>query len=287
MKGIDSTALVFVASVLAAACSKDKAGEKASADPDPAAPEVSGAGDETEKPSGPVGTLVGKVSLAGEAPEMPSLRRGADPVCAKTQARAETVMVADGGLANVVVRILPGTAKGFVPEEPVHVDQLECMYRPRVQPGVVGQMIEVANGDATMHNVHARRLETGKRQGTDTIVNRAQPAGTKPIGIPIEEGEDVVKLKCDSHGWMQGFVVVSDNPYAAVSEAGGRYSLSLPIGEHEIQSWHEFYGTKVQKVTISEGAEATLDFSYDAAADNPMGAGSGEKDHGDEAPDAP
>lgn len=264
---VSAAALALFAA--APACSKDDgapAGDQPTETAEPAEPATA----EPERPSGPSGSIQGRVTLSGDAPEMPTLQRGADPVCAEKEMKAETILVGDdGGLANVVVRVLPGTVDGWVPKEPVVVDQVDCMYRPRVQGAVRGQTLQVANSDPTMHNVHARTLEKGKRQGTETIVNRAQPAGIPPIQIPIED-QDVVKLKCDSHGWMAAYVVVSDNPYFAVSGDDGRFTLEgVPVGEHQVEAWHEFFGVKSGTVTVAEDGAATIDFGYDVKADDP------------------
>lgn len=225
---------------------------------------------ENKAPEGPTGSIKGVVSIAGETPEMPLLRRGSDPVCDQGEMRAETILASsDGQLANVLVRLKPGSVPAWTPSSSVFVDQRDCMYRPRVQGGVRGQKVEVSNGDATSHNVHARHLPWGRRQGTETLMNRAQPSG---VAMSFELGEEpVAKLKCDYHGWMQGYIVVSDNPYFGVSKKDGSFEIKdVPTGTHSIELWHEYYGIKTATVTVEEGAAATLDFSYDATSDDPM-----------------
>tara|TARA_R110002096_G_scaffold250980_1_gene443576 strand:- start:11573 stop:12484 length:912 start_codon:yes stop_codon:yes gene_type:complete len=223
------------------------------------------------RPEGPIGTIEGKVTLTGEVPEMPLLRRGSDPVCDNGELRAETITAAkDGGLANVLVRIKPGTVPAWTPSTPVVIDQTDCMYRPRVTGGVRGQTVEVRNSDKTTHNVHARHLPLGKRQGIETIVNRAQPSG---VAMSFELGDEpVAKLKCDYHGWMQGYVVVSDNPYFAVTGADGSFTLEgAPAGSQTIEFWHEYYGLKEAKAEVAADGSVTLDASFDVASDDPMG----------------
>ena len=73
---------------------------------------------------------------------------------------------------------------------------------------------------------------------------------------------------------MQGYVVVSDNPYFATSGEDGRFTIEkAPVGTYELQAWHEMYGIKTAKVTVEEGKAATVDFTYDAEADKPASAG--------------
>jgi hypothetical protein len=245
----------------------------------PGAPGAPGPNDETggesRPPAGPTGTITGTVKLTGAPPEMPLLQRGSDGFCARKEMHAETVLTGTGGaLVNALVRIEPGAVPAWVPSEPVVVDQVDCMYRPRVQGGVRGQTLEVRNSDGTAHNVNARRLPWGERRDVDTIFNRGQPAGSPPLTGPIRDG-DILKLKCDSHGWMQGYVVVGDNPYFAATGEDGRFAIeNAPVGTYTLQSWHEYYGVKTQTVTVNEdGATASVDFTYDAEKDRPAQAG--------------
>jgi plastocyanin len=231
--------------------------------------QVPTAGTKNKAPEGPTGSIKGRVTLTGDVPEMPFLSRGSDPACDNGELRSETIMRdAEGGLANVLVRIKPGTVAAWTPSETIVIDQTDCMYRPRVQGGVRGQTVEVRNSDKTTHNVHARHLELGAREGSETLMNRAQPSGVKMrfrLGI-----EPVAKLKCDYHAWMSGFVVVSDNPYSAVSDSKGEFMLEgVPVGTHQVELWHEFLGLKSAELVVEEDGTAVLEHSYDFAADNP------------------
>src|SRR6266545_4804206 len=240
------------------ACGKSRRHSEAAdvpADPGPAAPATAAAEPgrrSSARPEGPTGTIKGTVKLVGTPPEMPPLQRGSDGFCATKEMRAEVVVVgAGGGLQNTVVRIEPGAVPGWVPSEPVVIDQVDCMYRPRVQAGVRGQTLEVRNSDGTAHNVNARRLAWGERREAESIFNRGQPAGAAPLTGPIR-GDDILKVTCDSHGWMQGYVVVSDNPYAAATGPDGSFAIEqAPAGSYTLQSWHEYYGIKTLKITVA------------------------------------
>ena len=69
---------------------------------------------------------------------------------------------------------------------------------------------------------------------------------------------------------MQGYVVVSDNPYSSASATDGKFTIEkAPAGTYTLQAWHEFYGIKTAQVTVKEGETATVDFTYDADKDRP------------------
>jgi hypothetical protein len=42
---------------------------------------------------------------------------------------------------------------------------------------------------------------------------------------------------------MKGYVVVRDNPYTAITDQAGKFTIkNLPAGELEFQAWHENAG---------------------------------------------
>jgi hypothetical protein len=269
-KPVMALAVAASLTVLAAPACKKERREATETAPEEAPPVQAGSVPESAPPPGPTGTISGTVKLTGTPPEMPLLQRGADAFCARVEMHAETVVTGPGGaLQNALVRIEPGAVPGWVPSQPVVVDQVDCAYRPRVQGGVRGQTLEVRNSDKTSHNVNARRVPWGERRDAESIFNRGQAAGSPPLSGPIRDS-DILKLKCDSHGWMQGYVVVSDNPYFAASGADGRFTIEkAPVGTYALQTWHEFYGIKTAQVTVKEGETASVDFTYDADKDRP------------------
>ena len=201
------------------------------------------------------GTITGEALLVGNPPPMQPLKLGADPVCAGGSRFDEQVIVSNGRLANVLVRLL-----GAPPEQPPNVvaviDQRSCVFRPRVQGIVRGQSIEIRNGDPTLHNAHAYT-------GGSTLFNYAQPAGASPVERPLTDRSQVIKLKCDVHPWMTAFIHVEDNSHFAVTGADGSFSIpGLAAGSYELEAWHERFGVKRARVELREGEAAHLTFSY-------------------------
>jgi plastocyanin len=213
-------------------------------------------------PAGGSGTIAGSVAFTGTAPAMPKLKREADPFCAKTEMNDETVVVnGNGTLANVLVRIKPGSAKGAAAAGPVTVKQDNCMYRPRVQGAQTGQEVVIGNGDPTTHNVHAFGLLAG--EGEESLYNLAQPKGAADITKDVGE-YDVVKFKCDVHPWMYGYVVVTDHPFFAVTSDTGEFKIeNVPAGKYTIEAWHEHFGMKTVEVEVTAGGSADPKLGYD------------------------
>lgn len=205
-------------------------------------------------------TIKGAVAFSGKAPEMkvPAKRKDAD-VCKSKEVKYNAVLVKDAKLQDVLVRIAAGGVPGEwkAPEKHAEIDQKDCMYAPRMQGVVAGQTIDIKNGDETLHNVHAYK-------GADSLFNQAQPKGAAAITKDAPEEAAVMKLSCDVHPWMRGFVVVTDHPFFAVSGEDGTFKIEkVPAGKYTIEAWHTQYGLlKKEGVEVKESGEVTVDFEY-------------------------
>ena len=234
--------------------------KKESAPEPSAAPAAPGAAPPAAAGRGAMGsaTITGTVKLIGTPPEMAMTKRQADPYCAKTPMKEEEVIVgAGGGLKNVVVRITKGLSGRYdPPTAPAMVDQSACMYRPRVQGIVVGQPVHIRNSDMTLHNVHGYK-------GASTLFNQAEIPGQPPMIKLFPDADQMVKLKCDVHPWMTGWVLVSSHPFFAVTGDDGTFKISgVPAGSYTVEAWHERYGTKTAELTVTDKpAETAFQFA--------------------------
>ncbi len=254
--------LLLAISVAAVGCKGKEGGDTTEKPADQGATPTT----ETPKPEQPAqaegkGTIKATVTLNGTAPEMPKLDRKSDPFCAKTEKTAPYVKVADGKLADVLVRLPVGAVKGEAPDTPVVVDQVECMYDPYVQGAVTGQQIQIKNSDKTTHNVHTY-------VGDETIFNEAQPPGAGAIEKEIEaDPSNVMRFQCDVHKWMAAYVVITDHPHFGTTDESGTVTLTdVPAGEYELEAWHPHLGVQKQKVTVEKDGTAEVAFTFDAAS---------------------
>ena len=168
-------------------------------------------------------------------------------------------MVGDGsGLQNVFVYVKDGLGdRAFpVPSTPVVLDQKECRYVPHVLGIQVGQTLEIASSDNTLHNVHA--IPQQNRE-----FNMAhQLAGIKHTHV-FSTKEVMVPFKCDVHKWMNAFLGVLDHPFYAVTTRDGHFDLKgLPPGTYTVEAWHEKLGTQTQMVTVGEKQASDLSFTF-------------------------
>lgn len=201
----------------------------------------------TANAAGATGSLKGTVKLIGKAPAAKEINMKADPYCAKQGGgkEEEAVVGPAGQLKNVVVRIAKGAPAAAAPTTDVVLDQKGCTYHPHVVVAQAGQTVTIKNSDETLHNVHTYK-------GPATLFNQAQVFGMPPIKKKAPSVGDIVKFKCDVHPWMTAYLVVTDNPFFAVTDADGTFTVpNVPPGKYTVEAWHERFGTKQTEVTVT------------------------------------
>ena len=64
------------------------------------------------------------------------------------------------------------------------------------------------------------------------------PAGAK-IDFKFAKAEKLpMPVACNIHPWMQGFVLIKDHPFMAVSDANGKLTIkNVPTGSRTFQLW--------------------------------------------------
>jgi plastocyanin len=212
------------------------------------------------------GSITGAVALEGAAPQRQAVKMSADPQCEALNPGGrlgDIFLVKDGKLKNVFVYIKEGLGdQKFDPPTTMAVlDQVGCMYTPRVVGVMVGQELEIKNSDGTLHNVHA--LPTASKQ-----FNNAMPMKGMTIKRKFTAPEIMVRVKCDVHPWMAAYIGVVAHPFFAVSDEDGTFSIAnVPAGTYTIEAWHEKLGTQTASVTVTDGAAAKADFSFKTAAE--------------------
>ena len=120
----------------------------------------------------------------------------------------------------------------------------------------MGQTLQVKNSDAFLHNAHAL---SGKDQG----FNVGQPTAGNVYNWKPKSEEIMLHLKCDIHTWMNAYVGVVTNPYFAVSDTMGTFTIDkVPPGTYMLQAWQERFGMQTKPVTVKAGGVVTVDFTY-------------------------
>lgn len=200
------------------------------------------------------GSVKGTVKFKGSAPAPEKVTIDKDEaVCGVTEKHSEALVVsADGGVKNAVAYLSDiKKGKGWADEASAVLDQNGCRFEPHVLVARAGGDVDMMNNDGILHNVHSYS-EANK------AFNIAQPKFKKKLTRKFEHPE-FVKIVCDAHRWMNAYIVVADQPYYAVSDANGVFTLTdVPAGEYELKIWHETLAPTSQKVTVGAGGETAV-----------------------------
>ncbi len=188
------------------------------------------------------GNLKGKFVFDGKAPAPVKLKIDKDPACCNVKHDDESLVVgADGGIANILIYVR--TAK--VPVAPeyaadekavVKFDNKTCRFEPHILPIRLTQSLEVTNSDMCGHNTNVTPLGDSAFNQLLAPASNLKHQFKRQQNIPI-------KVVCNIHPWMVGYILPRDNPYTAVSTADGSFELkNLPAQELEFQVWQEKAG---------------------------------------------
>ena len=211
------------------------------------------------------GTITGTVHFAGTPPKRIPIDMSQDPACTLGAANyTEGYVVNDGGFANVFVYVKDGLGKRIyaAPTQPVTIDQKGCRYIPHVVGVMAGQAVEFINSDPTMHNVHMSPTVQGNQP-----VDISQPPSNGQNGAHDEatfaKPELMMPVRCNNHPWMQAFINVAANPFYAVTDTTGKYTIhGLPPGTYTLVADQENMGEKTATVTVASQQTVTQDFTY-------------------------
>ena len=68
-----------------------------------------------------------------------------------------------------------------------------------------------------------------------------------------------MRIDCDAHGWMEGWIYVVDNPYYAITGADGKFTITdVPPGNYKLVVIQPFTGPIEQPVTVAENKPTSL-----------------------------
>lgn len=167
--------------------------------------------------------------------------------------RVEMPATCSPGVSPAVVHLerLDGKAEpaeGRGAEVALTVNQKGLQFEPRVQAIRLGQIVKFTNADDETHNVHL--LTPG------TPFNQSMGRGASADYKADRPG--LLRVVCDVHSHMRGFVVVSPTPHFAVCRPDGRFRLdAVPAGRYRLVAWHEMGQGATREVEV-KGDEAVV-----------------------------
>ncbi len=223
---------------------------------------------QAEEPAG-WGTIKGEIKYQGMAPAPEELKVDKDVAAclAKGKIYKEEWVVnpKNNGVKNVFVWLVDANGKKLpihpslqsLPKE-VEIDQPCCKFEPHVVGVVQGQKLIIKNSAAIAHNVN---YVGGKDNESGNVLLPA--GGTKKLK-ELKASLLPMPIQCNIHPWMSGYVRVFSDPYYAISDADGKFTIkNAPAGEYQLIIWHEGAGwgpggKMGQKITIKPNGETNL-----------------------------
>jgi len=197
------------------------------------------------------GSISGKVMLVGNAPQAKKIEITKDKErCGSEKVSEELVVSADRGIKNSVVSVVGGKGSVAKAEGPATLDQKGCSFNPHVLVVAPGAPVDILNNDGILHNFHTYSSKNG-------AINKAQPAFKKKMTETFSQPE-IIKVTCDAHAWMVGWVVVTDQPAATTDGAGFFKLTDVPAGNHTLEIWHETLGKMTKQVSVKAGEETKV-----------------------------
>ena len=198
------------------------------------------------------GTIEGKVVYNGPVPTRKIIPNKDVEVCGGIRDEPLIEVGPDKGVKDAAVYLVDvAKGKAWPPaSKPPELDNIKCRFVPDVQVIPAGPL-EVVNKDPVLHNTHGYY---GKR----SAFNMALPNEGQRIPTELTRA-GIVRVDCDAHGWMEGWIYVVDNPYYAVTGADGKFSITdVPPGTYTLEAIQSYTGPVQQSITVASGKPTSL-----------------------------
>jgi plastocyanin len=183
----------------------------------------------------------------------------AAPAAAGTVQGKVAVLDKDGrpasDLADAVVWVEGPKAR--VRASAATVNMKSKAFVPRVTVVAVGGSVEFPNQDSIFHNV----FSVSGENRFDLQLYKKPKSGSK-----LFEHPGIVRIYCNIHPQMSGFVLVRDNPWWARVGPDGSFSIeNVPAGSWVLKAWHERAGESAQNAQVPQTGVTTASFQLDAS----------------------
>ncbi len=169
----------------------------------------------------------------------------------------------DGGLKDVVV-VIEGIEKGkpftFTDAE---VEASLCQFLPFVTVVSDKRRVTVFNRDPVSHDIQGYAYD---QSGVDIVLHRPalHVSGTTDV-VQLVKGRKVFTMQCGMHPYMQNWGYAIDNPYYAVTDPNGSFTIGdLPAGTYRIKAWHPTLGSHERDLTVKPNETISLEFAFGA-----------------------
>lgn len=218
------------------------------------------------------GAITGMVRLNGKAPP-PAIYQPdhGSEVCGNRPRVAQSLLLGTNQcVQNVIVYLdqdVSVVKARFQGNTATVLDQRECEFVPRIQIGRSGARLILRNSDPILHVVRIDSLSATNQPKTLLTVATPYAGFEKKYQLANFREPTLLRVGCgNGHKWMAAYIAVMPHPWAALSDANGKFTLrDLPAGTHKLYAWHEVLGTLTREVKVPGGRTVTVDLEFVSA----------------------
>ena len=181
------------------------------------------------------GTITGRVTFRGDVPALPALEVAKDHEACGERVPSEALLVSarTRGVRYAVVSLEGAPAPEAAAPGEATLENRRCRFAPHVLAVRVGTELAIVNGDPVLHNLR------GWLDGQRAVFNVVQPTQGQVTQRTIKRA-GVIRLTCDAHRHMGGYLLAFEHPYFAVTDDDGGFTIgNVPAGTYRMNVWHE------------------------------------------------
>lgn len=200
------------------------------------------------------GSIKGKVTYNGAVQKVMVVPTKDQEVCGAPREEPDVAVGPDKGIAFAIAYLKEvASGKAWPSAEKPAIDNKACRFEPNVQVIKPGPLT-VVNSDPVLHNTHAF-------YGRRTAFNMALPNKDQRIETELPR-PGMVRVECDAHGWMLGWIYVAENPYYAITSQDGTFTIDqVPPGQYTLTVHQPALAPMEVPVTVKakEAAEVAVE----------------------------
>ncbi len=133
------------------------------------------------------------------------------------------------------------------------VAQQGAVFTPHILPVLTGTQVEWPNNDEIFHNVFS--ISDAKNFDLDLY------KGNPPEKRVLFDKTGKVDVYCSIHANMHCVVLVMENPYFAMTDTDGNYTLTnVPPGTYKLKAWHERLPADEKEIVVQPNGVVRADF---------------------------
>ena len=230
--------------------------------------------------------LQGTITFSGTPPEPLQIDVEKNPEICGLQRRLLKVDVQNGLLKGAVV-LLEGIESGkpfakqtFQGRSPgtgtfqyvggetlgLQVNTENCNFGPFTGVLTPDEAVRFGNQDSIKHVLHTFVSLDTKGRVLRTLHNRDMHPDRefdRTFASDKLKESRVVRITCNRHDFMQNWFYVVKNPYFAISDEQGNFSIEdIPPGHYMVRAWHPMLGLQEQEVQVTAGKAVGTDFAF-------------------------